>query len=90
MSIDVKHLTKDDLLQRFGLQRRPSAVDYLLPVAGVFGAGLLVGAGLALLFAPKSGRELRDDLRHRLPGGEPEEARPEEQLVASGSSSRGE
>ena len=30
---------------------------------GTFGVGLLVGAGLGLLLAPKAGRELRDDLR---------------------------
>jgi gas vesicle protein len=28
--------------------------------------GLLVGAGLGMLLAPKAGRELRDDLRDRL------------------------
>jgi len=31
----------------------------------VFGAGLLVGAGLALLFAPSSGRELREEIGER-------------------------
>lgn len=30
-----------------------------------FGTGLLVGVGMALLLAPKSGRELRDDLTRR-------------------------
>ncbi len=30
---------------------------------GVFLTGAVVGVGLALLFAPKSGRELREDLR---------------------------
>jgi len=33
---------------------------------GVFAIGLLVGAGLGMLLAPKAGRELRDDLRDRL------------------------
>ena len=31
-----------------------------------FGIGLLVGAGIGMLMAPKAGRELRDDLRDRL------------------------
>lgn len=30
-----------------------------------FGTGLLVGVGVALLLAPKSGRELRDDITRR-------------------------
>lgn len=34
----------------------------VLPALGVFGAGLLVGAGLGLLLAPKSGRELRGEI----------------------------
>ncbi len=46
--------------------RRPGAADALtealLPALGVFGAGFLVGAGTALLLAPKPGRELRDDV----------------------------
>ena len=33
---------------------------------GTFGVGLLVGAGIALLLAPKPGRQLREDLRERL------------------------
>ena len=34
---------------------------------GTFGIGLLVGAGLGMLLAPKAGRELRDDLRDKSP-----------------------
>jgi YtxH-like protein len=30
-----------------------------------FGGGVLLGVGIALLLAPKSGRELRDDLTRR-------------------------
>ena len=33
---------------------------------GTFGVGLLVGAGVALMLAPKPGRELRGDIRRRL------------------------
>jgi len=34
---------------------------------GAFGAGILIGAGLALLFAPKAGSELRQDIENRSP-----------------------
>jgi hypothetical protein len=55
-------MTTDDVLARLGLETRKTATDYLLPALGVFGAGLVVGAGVALMLAPKSGSELRGDL----------------------------
>ncbi len=67
---NLRGLEKDDVLEVLGLQSRRSAADYILPTIGVFGLGVLVGAGLGLLLAPKSGRELRDDLRERLQSGQ--------------------
>ncbi len=66
---NLKDIEKDDVLELMGLQSRRSAADYVLPTIGVFSLGLLVGAGLGLLLAPKSGRELRDDLRTKLDSG---------------------
>jgi len=61
--MDIKdtlgRLTKHDALAAIGLETRRSAMDYLWPAAGLFAAGIVVGAGLGLVFAPKSGRELR-------------------------------
>ncbi|MBX3024151.1 YtxH domain-containing protein [bacterium] len=37
----------------------------MAPSLALFGAGLLVGAGLALLLAPTSGRELREEISER-------------------------
>jgi len=52
----------------FGLFKRVSSRktsgDYL-GAAGLVVAGLVIGAGAALLFAPKSGAELRADVRSR-------------------------
>ena len=55
-------VTKDDILARLGLESRRTATDYIMPALGVFGAGMLVGAGLGLMFAPKRGVEIRHDL----------------------------
>jgi hypothetical protein len=63
---DLKDLSKDDVLQALGLQTRPSAAASFFGGLGTFGLGLLAGAGLALLMAPKPGRELREDLRDRI------------------------
>jgi len=62
---DLRHLSKDDLLSRLGLTTKPDMVDYLLPALGIFGAGLVIGAGLGLMLAPKPGAELREDLAER-------------------------
>ncbi len=52
----------DDLIRALGLRRNTTDV---VPSVALFGAGLLVGAGLALLFAPTTGRELREGLEER-------------------------
>ncbi|MGQ0504417.1 MAG: YtxH domain-containing protein [Myxococcaceae bacterium] len=67
---NLRDLEKDDVLELVNLQTRRSAIDYVLPTVSVFGLGLLVGAGLGLLLAPKSGSELRDDLRAKLQSGQ--------------------
>jgi hypothetical protein len=67
---EMKKLDKDDLLELIGLETRKGPTDWLLPTLGAFSVGLLVGAGLGLLMAPKPGHELRSDLRNRLPLGQ--------------------
>lgn len=64
---NLKKLEKDDILEKVGLQSRSSAMDSVLPALGIFALGVAVGAGLGLMLAPKSGAELRSDLRARLP-----------------------
>lgn len=65
MRKNLRGLTKDDILHVFGLETRRYYSDYMWPALGVFGVGCLVGAGLGLLFAPKSGRMLREDIGRR-------------------------
>jgi hypothetical protein len=57
--------SRDDIASVISGQTRNADID--IPTAlGVFGAGLLLGAGLALLFAPKPGDQLRHDLAEKL------------------------
>ncbi len=76
---DLKDMDKDDFLGMIGLQSKRSFTNELLGTLGTFGIGLLVGAGVALLLAPKPGRELRDDIRAKIRHGkgEGEENRPD-------------
>jgi hypothetical protein len=67
---DLKKLDKDDLLNLIGLETRRGPSDWIVPALSAFSVGLLVGAGVGLLLAPKTGTDLRSDLRNRLQGGQ--------------------
>jgi len=61
------NIRQNDLLRPLGLQRLSTtrrAMNIVPPVA-VLGLGMLIGAGVALLFAPKTGREFRGELGRR-------------------------
>lgn len=69
----VESTSLDDVLGAIGLERRPSDLAKLLPVAGLITISAAVGAGIALLLAPSSGTRLRarlsdglDDAKHRV------------------------
>jgi gas vesicle protein len=63
---DLRNLDKDEILGLMGLETKPSTARWITGALGTFGIGLLVGAGVALILAPKPGRELRGDIRGRL------------------------
>jgi gas vesicle protein len=62
---DISDLSQDDILSALGLASKPTNSERLLSALSIFGVGLLVGAGAALLLAPKSGQGLREDLSER-------------------------
>lgn len=65
----LSDLDKDDLLELIGLEERRTSADKMVPALALFGAGVLVGVGLGLMLAPKPGRELRADVKHKLQKG---------------------
>jgi len=54
-------LDREALLKRMGLEERSPAGDFFTGL-GLFAVGVLVGAGLGLMFAPKRGDEMRATL----------------------------
>lgn len=62
----LRNVEKDDLLKLIGAEERRGGGEVFFTGLGLFAAGVLVGAGAALLLAPKSGTELRRDLQGRL------------------------
>lgn len=66
-------MDRDELLKRVGLEERTPAGDFFTGL-GLFSIGVLVGAGLGVMFAPKRGDEMRSALneawRNRGRGGQ--------------------
>ena len=80
---DLRDFSKDDVLSALGLTSKPSSSERLLGALSIFGVGLLVGAGAALLLAPKSGEALRTDLGERFRNLRPEETESPEGATSS-------
>jgi hypothetical protein len=53
-----KALDREALLRQVGLEQRSPTGDFITGL-GLFSVGVLVGAGLGLLFAPKRGEDFR-------------------------------
>jgi hypothetical protein len=61
---DVKKLRnfdRGDVLERFGLRERTPVSDFFTGI-GLLAVGMAVGAGLGILFAPRTGAETRGHL----------------------------
>jgi hypothetical protein len=61
----MRDFSSDDILAALGLERRQSAFESAVPTTLAFVAGIAAGAGIALLLAPKSGREMRSDISNK-------------------------
>lgn len=59
LSKAIERVNVDNVLGVAGLERKPSPLSQLLPVAGLITVSAAVGAGVALLLAPSSGTQLR-------------------------------
>lgn len=58
---NLSDISRLDILRTLGLS--PRMRDYLWPAIGLFSTGVLLGAGVALMLAPKSGAKLRAEIR---------------------------
>jgi hypothetical protein len=62
----LQDIDKDDVLEALGLEERTSPWASTFGTIGIFALGCLVGAGIGLAFAPKSGEEFRSELGERM------------------------
>jgi gas vesicle protein len=81
--------SREDLAHAIGYETRHSSSLDIIPALSLFGTGMLFGAGLALLFAPKSGQDMRRDLSQTMQqygygeGDETRTGQPGERQMAS-------
>ena len=61
---NLTNMSRMELLRSLGLA--PRWTDYVLPALGIFAAGAVLGAGTALLLAPRSGEKLRKRIREEM------------------------
>jgi hypothetical protein len=69
----IKGMDREDVLHRLGLEEHTPTSDFFSGL-GLFAVGVLIGAGLGVMFAPKPGAEIRnqltDTIKHRTGRGE--------------------
>jgi len=58
--------SKDDIASAVGLEARSSTTGDMLTAFAIFGTGMILGAGLMLLLAPKAGDEIRHDIAEKV------------------------
>lgn len=67
MNLDnFKALGKEEILHMLGMEARRDTGTVVASALAVFGLGVVVGAGVGLLLAPRTGRELRKDIGQRI------------------------
>jgi gas vesicle protein len=62
---DLRNLDRAEVLGWLGLELKDSTAAQVAKTIGLLTLGLAAGAAVALLFAPKTGDELRGDLRDK-------------------------
>lgn len=62
----VRSISADDVLGLVGLARRHGGLERTLSAIGLVAVGAAVGAGVALLFAPSTGQQLRARISDRV------------------------
>ena len=58
--------SREDVATAIGLRARASTTGEMITAFGIFGTGMMLGAGLALLFAPKAGHQIRHDIAEKV------------------------
>jgi hypothetical protein len=58
--------SRDDIMRALNLMPSRGVTDQIAPAIGIFTVGVMLGAGLAMLLAPKTGAEMRHAIGERV------------------------
>jgi len=58
--------SKEEIASAIGLEARASTTGDIITAFGIFGTGMILGAGLGLLLAPKAGHEIRHEIAEKV------------------------
>ncbi len=63
---DIKNLDKEQILELLGLESERSTTSSVIWSVALIAMGAVAGATIALMLAPQSGRELRENVGRKL------------------------
>ena len=76
-----RDLDRDRVMDLIGLERRRSTAERAVPIIAFFGVGILVGVGIGMMTAPRSGSALRGELKGKFQEAAPRAAEALESAV---------
>ena len=63
MKQSLRDFDRERVMDLVGLERRRTTAERAVPIIAFFGVGILVGVGIGLMTAPRSGSQLRRELK---------------------------
>ena len=65
MKQSLRDFDRERVMDLIGMERRRTTAERAVPIIAFFGVGILVGVGIGLMTAPRSGSELRSELKDK-------------------------
>ena len=81
MKQSLRDFDRERVMDLIGMERRRTTAERAVPIIAFFGVGILVGVGIGLMTAPRSGSELRGELKDKFQSAAPKAAEAIESAV---------
>ncbi len=81
MKQSLRDFDREHMMDLIGMERRRTTAERAVPIIAFFGVGILVGVGIGLMTAPRSGSDLRSDLKDKFQSAVPRAAEAIESAI---------